>query len=311
MKKVSILLAAYNGSRYIEEQIISIQKQTFRDFELIICDDCSSDNTVDIIEKYARNDSRIKIYRNEKNLGFKKNFERLLNLATCDYIALSDQDDVWTENHIEKLLFNIGDKALVCGNAYLADVNANPTGVTLLDCSHFDFLPKTQDEWFFFLLHGSIFQGAACLFRKTLLPYIKTIPEKVRFHDYWIAMQAALHGGVTYFIDPILYYRQHGSNITTNKRGTFFELVKRAFFTDSTMQKNKEQIDILFALVYYLEEDSRKKLVADALQYFMHLNSFLKMPALFYFCRNYKQIYLSNDKKLFFMRIMKKFVFGR
>ena len=80
--KVDILMATYNGEKYLRPQIESILDQTFKDFNLIICDDCSKDNTWKILEEYAQKDSRIKIIKNEKNLGYNKNFEKLLGFVT-------------------------------------------------------------------------------------------------------------------------------------------------------------------------------------------------------------------------------------
>ncbi len=76
MKTISIALATYNGEKFIHKQIDSILSQSIDDFELIVCDDCSLDNTYSILEEYAQQDKRIKIYRNEHNLGFLKNFEK-------------------------------------------------------------------------------------------------------------------------------------------------------------------------------------------------------------------------------------------
>ena len=73
-------MATYNGEKYLREQIDSILSQTIRDFELIVCDDCSTDNTWDILQKYQSQDKRIKCYRNEENLGFKKNFEKAIKM---------------------------------------------------------------------------------------------------------------------------------------------------------------------------------------------------------------------------------------
>lgn len=88
-------MATYNGEKYLREQIDSIFNQTVQDFELIVCDDCSTDTTWNILLDYQVQDKRIKCYRDEENLGFKKNFEKAIGLCTGEYIALSDQDDVW------------------------------------------------------------------------------------------------------------------------------------------------------------------------------------------------------------------------
>ena len=77
MKSVSIALATYNGEKFIREQLDSIISQTYTNWELIICDDCSTDATWEILKSYKEKDSRINIFKNDKNLGFKKNFDTI------------------------------------------------------------------------------------------------------------------------------------------------------------------------------------------------------------------------------------------
>lgn len=105
-----IAMTTYNGEKYLKEQIDSILNQTVSDFELIVCDDVSSDSTMDILNDYAEKDDRVHVFRNEENLGFLKNFEKAIRICLdrgAEYVALSDQDDVWTENHLEVLLNTI------------------------------------------------------------------------------------------------------------------------------------------------------------------------------------------------------------
>ena len=93
-----------------KEQIDSILNQTVSDFELIVCDDVSSDSTMDILNDYAEKDDRVHVFRNEENLGFLKNFEKAIRICLdrgAEYVALSDQDDVWMKNHLEVLLNTI------------------------------------------------------------------------------------------------------------------------------------------------------------------------------------------------------------
>lgn len=96
-------MATYNGEKYIREQIDSILTQSVQDFEIVVCDDCSSDSTVKILREYEKKDSRIKIFVNEKNLGFLKNFEKAVSLCSGEKIAFSDQDDIWTKDHLDVL----------------------------------------------------------------------------------------------------------------------------------------------------------------------------------------------------------------
>lgn len=225
---ISIALASYNGEKYISEQIDSILAQTYQDFELIICDDCSTDNTWQILEEYAQRDNRIKIFRNEKNLGFKKNFEKAILLCKGDYVALSDQDDIWTENHLEVLLQNIGKKSLSCGNSLLVDSEGNSTNSKL---NENEGLLYFDDSKYIYrsMLNGNCLQGANMLmplgFAKKCIP----IPSGVPYHDAWFAACACLDNGINYSFEIINKYRQHGGNITFmghNRKRNFFQKLR-------------------------------------------------------------------------------------
>ena len=96
-KRVSIALATYNGEMFLREQLDSILNQSVRNFELVICDDCSKDSTWDILNEYAIADSRIRILRNDKNLGFLGNFEKAIQHTQEKFVALADQDDIWLQ----------------------------------------------------------------------------------------------------------------------------------------------------------------------------------------------------------------------
>ncbi len=98
---ISIAMATYNGEKYIREQLDSILNQSVKDFELIVCDDCSKDSTVKILNEYAAKDSRIKLFINKTNLGYVQNFLQALKLCSGKWIFLSDQDDIWGVNKIE------------------------------------------------------------------------------------------------------------------------------------------------------------------------------------------------------------------
>ena len=94
--RISIAMTTYNGSKYLNDQLKSFSQQDQAPDELIVCDDGSSDNTIKILEKFSLNAPfDVKIYQNESNLGFTKNFENALSKCTGDLIFLSDQDDIW------------------------------------------------------------------------------------------------------------------------------------------------------------------------------------------------------------------------
>ena len=104
-KKIDILMATYNGEKYLVEQLDSIINQTYRNWNLLIRDDNSTDKTLEIIQNYHKKDKRIKILKDNKgNLGIVRNFEELLKSSESEFIMFSDQDDIWVENKLDMYL---------------------------------------------------------------------------------------------------------------------------------------------------------------------------------------------------------------
>jgi len=103
-KLVSVIIPVYNVEKFVKEAIESIQNQTYNNLEIIVIDDCSTDNTYNIVENLAKNDKRIKLFKNEKNLGIVKTLNRALTLSNGEYIVRMDGDDISTTNRIETLL---------------------------------------------------------------------------------------------------------------------------------------------------------------------------------------------------------------
>ena len=127
-EKIDVLLATYNGEKYLREQLDSILNQTYTNFNLIISDDCSTDGTVKILEEYEKKDSRITgVFVHQKNQGVVKNIEYLLSLVQSDYYMLADQDDVWLPEKIEMSLKKIKetDSDLVFGDLEVVDEKLN------------------------------------------------------------------------------------------------------------------------------------------------------------------------------------------
>lgn len=235
---ISIAMATYNGEKYLREQLDSILSQTITDWELIVCDDCSKDTTVGILKSYQEQDDRIKIFVNEKNLGFKKNFEKAIGLCSGDYIALADQDDIWHENHLEVLLGLIGEVSLSCGNARLMTSDSVVTEKKLNEVDNLLFIPIEKEKLLYRIVFISDpFQGASMLIRKEFLSKILPIPDGVLYHDAWIAACACMENGIAYTFDPITDYRQHENNVTVAAR----RLEKR-----SIVRKIKNGYKVLF-----------------------------------------------------------------
>lgn len=294
-------MTTYNGSLFIEQQIESILKQTYQDFELVIIDDCSTDNTVDILIKYSRQDKRIKYYINEKNIGFIKNFEKSLTLCNYDLIALSDQDDIWTPDHLKKLFDNIGNNDLICTNSILFENNVE-TNVTMKDVLNIDFLPENQYTMYRRLLHSNLVQGSTILFRKIILEKALPFPPNLKFHDSWLAIVAASYNGVKYLDEVTLKYRQHNNNVTKNKKWKLYGNIVLTNESDSqysiyTNLQNRIRNTI---------QPELSKILSEALKYHEYRSKRIKRFHLIkYTIKHYRTIYLNKFNYLFFLRLVK------
>lgn len=212
---ISIAMTTYNGERYIREQLDSILGQTLSDFELYVCDDNSTDGTWTILEEYQKKDDRLYIFRNEKNLGFKKNFEKAIGFCKGEYVALSDQDDVWMPNHLEKLLSIIGDRKLACGNADMINGDGVKIGLTLAEMESLDHLSTIGlDQALTIVYFRSAFQGASMLIKRDFLEKALPIPNGVNYHDSWFSLLSCFSGGIAYSFDVVNQYRMHAANVT-------------------------------------------------------------------------------------------------
>lgn len=212
---ISVVMCTYNGAKFIKEQVDSILQQTEADFELVVCDDCSNDGTWEILQEYASGHDDIRIFRNEQNLGFLKNYEKALGLASGEYIALSDQDDIWMPNHLEVLKNLLGERTIACGNSLLVDEKGNPLGMTLKEQEDLTVVSENPlDLALSVMVYRNPLQGAAMLFRRSFLEKALPIPEGIKYHDSWFAALACFMEGVSYTDEVILCYRMHGENLS-------------------------------------------------------------------------------------------------
>lgn len=224
--KVAILLASYNGEKYIKEQINSIVDQSYQDWELFIRDDGSTDRTVQIIDSYAVKNHKIhRIEYKSNRHGACINFYCLMRYAQqklldYDCYMLSDQDDIWERNKIEvevKRIFltesdnDEGIPVLVYSNLALMFENGKLEGRNMSDLHNIE-LVNYPDIYF-----NQIFVwGNTTAFNSTLLN-LMNIPEDISnklSHDHYLTFYAAAFGKVVYIDDPLVRYRRHADNVS-------------------------------------------------------------------------------------------------
>jgi glycosyltransferase involved in cell wall biosynthesis len=214
--KISVALCTYNGEKYIKEQIISILKQSKRVDEIIISDDNSSDITLKIVNDLLSDcDIAYKICTHETNVGVTRNFMECISKCSGDIIFTCDQDDVWKENKVEKMIKPFDDKkvSLVFANAELVDKDLNS-----LNCTHWDTLrinkEKIDSGLFDILLNTNVIAGSSMAFRKSIFEKIVPNEENMKlWHDELIALYAYAFGKIVAIDENLIYYRQHGNNV--------------------------------------------------------------------------------------------------
>ncbi|BBV75617.1 glycosyl transferase [Raoultella planticola] len=232
-KKVSIVMATYNGDKYIRKQLDSIlNNNKFEDYveEFIITDDNSSDDTFSIIEEYEKNNKKIKSFRNTKK-GVKNNFLNGISKTRGDYIMLSDQDDIWHENKIERMFnkiesLNVDNNEkpiLVFSDSRVIDNQLNVIEHSFF--SYYDINPKKHrlDDLFI----RNVCQGCVTIFNKELIPFIKADSiDNWYMHDWWFIMTASLYGTVDFIDEPLIDYRIHDGNVAGGLRKNIFKKIK-------------------------------------------------------------------------------------
>ncbi len=214
---LSIAMATYNGGRFIKNQLESLAKQTKLPHELVITDDCSNDDTLEIVNAFAATAPfPVHIEKNKERLGYRANFLKAASLCQSDIIAFCDQDDIWLPEKLNSCLPYFEDDAvsLVFHNASVVDNMLAPYD-TLNNCS----LAKKSNPAFS-LGPWQFGLGFTLLFRRELMTYSDRWQQSTDFydilhreaHDQWIFFLASNLGSVIYLNEPFVLYRQHGKN---------------------------------------------------------------------------------------------------
>lgn len=220
--KISVALCTYNGEKFLREQLNSIINQTIPVNEIVVCDDCSSDATLTILEEYNQKYPQLfKIFINEINLRSNKNFEKSISLTTGDYIFLSDQDDVWRNDKVEKTLevFKQNENAEgVFSDAYLInnkDKILFDNTISLWDSIYFfeTKIPKPLDLYKILIKKGNYLTGATLCIKKEVKNYcfpFQTI-DNVFLHDEWFAFILSIRKKLYYSSEKLISYRIHAN----------------------------------------------------------------------------------------------------
>jgi glycosyltransferase involved in cell wall biosynthesis len=214
--KISVAMCTYNGERFLPAQLASIANQTRLPDELVVCDDRSSDRTIEIVRAFADSTPYpVRIFENERNLGFVANFEQAIALCNGDLIALSDQDDIWYPERLERseqAFATHPDVGLIFSDADIIDDQDQLTGTRLW--ANFGFGGEIKQRLlggdYTVLVRKRFVTGATIVFRSRLL--VNCLPFGSGWlHDEWLAPTAAAVADILPVDSPLIRYRVHGS----------------------------------------------------------------------------------------------------
>lgn len=212
-ESISVCMASYNGSLFIEEQIHSILDQLLPSDELIVIDDGSRDDTVSIVR--AIDDDRIRILLNSTNEGHVAAFERSIREARGDVVFLADQDDVWLPGRVELLREALREKPYAASNwTVLGEESISEDQPRLSE-------NDTATPWrnVVRLYLGAIpYFGCTMAFRREAISSILPFPPLTEAHDHWIALMGNLDGGIKHVGQSTVARRLHENNLTSSRR---------------------------------------------------------------------------------------------
>lgn len=206
---ISVCMATYNGEKYIREQLDSILKQIGENDEIIISDDGSTDLTISILKEYASEYPNIMIKKGPRQ-GVIKNFENALMHSKGDYIFLSDQDDIWVDGKVNKVMeqFNKKMASVVLHDAVIVDGYGTEIGESF-------FTHRGSKPGFIKNIVKNSYLGCCMAFDRNVLNIALPFPEKIEMHDWWIGLLGELYGDVIFLDDKFLRYRRHGNNVSS------------------------------------------------------------------------------------------------
>jgi glycosyltransferase involved in cell wall biosynthesis len=264
---VDILMATFNGERYLRNQLLSLQQQSYEDWILWIRDDGSTDNTMHILSKFAGYDNRIKIVEegSKKRLGPGRNFLGLTRYSTADYVIFCDQDDIWFEKKLE-ILIDFAKKKFVADIPCLVYCDAygysDREGLITIN-GVATYHAKSLREFLFF---NSGYQGCSMLFNQRLCKMAAEYrADYFYMHDDVISLLAHSFGQVYFLPKKLMLYRQHASKVTRNIDPSLWSYLKRIFNKNLyvlSVRHYKEKESFFYAYKDDLDNEARQLFTA-------------------------------------------------
>jgi len=241
MKKISVLIPLYNHQNFISHAIESVLTQSFSDFELIIIDDCSTDNSAQIIKKYSQKDDRIKVFFNKKNLGVAKTRNKLIRKAKGKFIAFMDSDDIWYKTKLEKQLYWLkkNENLVVWTEGELINSKGEYLSETFSE-KHNSLNKKKSGNIFNELLKGNFLFFSSIIVKRENIKNLRLNKNLRLLDDYQFIIDLSNKYDFKFINEPLVKYRIHNTNLI---RSNFTRLLKElVIIYDYTLKNYNKNI---------------------------------------------------------------------
>lgn len=247
--KIAILLATYNGERFIEEQLDSLFSQSCQDFRIFVRDDGSTDNTVKIVEAYVQKYPDRIIIMNDKILhrGARDSFLWLLEHVNAVYYMFCDQDDIWlpfkvehTLSRMEEIETKYHDKAIMIHtDLQIVDAKLNLINQSFWNWGKFNV---DLNKYFNFGALGNVFTGCTMMINNRVKDFTYPVNSNVKLHDEWIGLVVTKYGKVENLKEQTILYRQHGNNVCSAGEEKEFNIKRYTNFSFNEWYSNRKPI---------------------------------------------------------------------
>ena len=285
---VSIALCTYNGERFLSEQLDSLLGQSYKNIEILAIDDCSSDKTWSILQEYANKHERVKPYRNEYNLGHTLNFGKAISLCKGEYIALSDQDDIWETDKIASLIENVGDVVLIYHDSDFIDERGKRIGGRSMASNHYMYDGESSLP----IILGNNIHGHTMLLASKLKDYLFPF-DKDFSHDWAIAFAAFNLGSVKYLDKILVHYRQHQYAVT--------DFLEQRKDRPGSIKQGLERLGVSTAWLQYcldFEPKTEPEITDIACKFFLDLmNGKNKFQCFLFMIRHFDMLFCTMNQK--------------
>lgn len=271
-------MPTYNGETYLREQLDSIYGQTLVPDEVIVVDDCSTDRTVEILKEYSVKYG-LKYFINDTNIGYNKNFAKGISLANGDYICLSDQDDVWKLDKVEKTYNKLVE--IENGEPACVSSNASPTDSALKVKA--DSMCPVVDSEYESSLYWYAFQGCTLMFNKKLKSLLFPFPEDINF-DLYIGIYSIFAGNRYHLGKPLMYYRQHGNNAIGCSVDNYLSNQKMGYGLYNLIRSGKRRRILEYIRDNKVYNSQKESLLNESIDLFTHssfwgvINKIIEFP---------------------------------